>query len=102
LKVRKTYLTLKQTCSGLAMKSTLKITSKGQVTFRKKVLDQLGVGPGDLITVELVGPGRVEVRSARPGAALTDFVGCLKKADTRRLSLEEMTKIAREGWAGGR
>ena len=28
------------------MKSTLKITSKGQVTLRKAVLDQLGVRPG--------------------------------------------------------
>jgi AbrB family looped-hinge helix DNA binding protein len=46
------------------MKCTLKITSKGQVTFRKEVLDQLGVRPGDKITVELIAPGRVEVRTA--------------------------------------
>jgi AbrB family looped-hinge helix DNA binding protein len=84
------------------MKSTLKITSKGQVTFRKEVLDQLGVRPGDKITVELVGPGRVEVRSARSSAGLADFVGSLKKGGTRKLSLEEMKKIARQGWAGGR
>lgn len=84
------------------MKSTLKITSKGQVTFRKEVLDQLGVRPGDQITVELVAPGRVEVRPARPAAKLERFLGCLKKAGTPALSLEEMREIAREGWAGGR
>jgi AbrB family looped-hinge helix DNA binding protein len=57
---------------GLAMRRTLKITSKGQVTFRKEVLDQLGVRPGDRITVELVGSGRVKVRPARSG---TDLAG---------------------------
>ena len=84
------------------MKSTLKITSKGQVTFRKEVLDQLGVRPGDKITVELIGPGRVEVRPARSGANLKEFVGCLKKAGARTLSLEEIKRIDREGWAGER
>jgi len=84
------------------MKSTLKITSKGQVTFRKEVLDQLGVKPGDRITVEFVGPGRAEVRPARLGAGLADFIGCLKKTGTRKLSLEDIQKIARQGWAGDR
>lgn len=84
------------------MKSTLKITSKGQVTFRKEVLDQLGVGPGDRITVESVGPGRVEVRPARLGGELADFVGCLRRKGTRRLSLEEINKVTRQGWAGQR
>lgn len=84
------------------MKSTLKITSKGQVTFRKEVMDQLGVKPGDRIIVEPVGPGRVEVRSARPGTDLADFIGCLQRPKGRRLSLEAMKKIARDGWAGKR
>ena len=84
------------------MKSTLKITSKGQVTFRKEVLDQLGVKPGDKITVELVSPGRVEVRPAKPAAKLEAFVGCLKKPGTPKLSLEEMNEITRKGWAGER
>jgi AbrB family looped-hinge helix DNA binding protein len=84
------------------VKSTLKITSKGQVTFRKEVLDQLGVRPGDKVTVELVGPGRLEVRRAQPGANLEEFVGCLKKAGARALSLDDIKRIAREGWAGKR
>ena len=84
------------------MKSTLKITSKGQVTFRKEVMDQLGVKPGDRITVEFVSPGRVEVRPAEPAAKLEAFVGCLRKSGKPRLSLEEMNEIARKGWAGER
>lgn len=84
------------------MKSTLKITSKGQVTFRKEVLDVLGVRPGDQITVEVITPGRAEVRPARPAAKLERFVGCLKKTGALALSLEETKEIAREGWAGER
>jgi AbrB family looped-hinge helix DNA binding protein len=84
------------------MKSTLKITSKGQVTLRKAVLDQLGVRPGDRITVEVVAPGRAEVRRAEAGASLKTFVGCLKKPGGPILSIEEMNAIAREGWAGRR
>jgi bifunctional DNA-binding transcriptional regulator/antitoxin component of YhaV-PrlF toxin-antitoxin module len=84
------------------MKSTLKITSKGQVTLRKAVLDQLGVRPGDKITVEFVAPGRAELRPAEASASLEAFVGCLKKADGPTLAIEEMDAIAREGWAGRR
>jgi antitoxin PrlF len=84
------------------MKSTLKITSKGQVTLRKEVLDQLGVRPGDKIVVELIGRGRMEVRPAEPSAKLEDFVGCLKRSKGRSLSNDEIKKIARKGWAGER
>jgi bifunctional DNA-binding transcriptional regulator/antitoxin component of YhaV-PrlF toxin-antitoxin module len=84
------------------MKSTLKITSKGQVTFRKEVLDQLGVRPGDKITVEFLAPGRAEVRAAQTTGTLERFVGCLKTAGVPILSLEEMNEIVRDGWAGGR
>jgi antitoxin PrlF len=87
---------------GSLVKSTLKITSKGQVTFRKELLDQLGLRPGDKITVEIVGPGRAEVRPAQQGQNLEEFVGCLKKAGSRTLSVDDMKRIAREGWAGKR
>jgi antitoxin PrlF len=84
------------------MKSTLKITSKGQITLRKAVLDELGVRAGDRITVEFVAPGRAELRRAEPGASLEAFVGCLKESGGPTLSIEEMNGIAREGWAGRR
>jgi antitoxin PrlF len=104
LEVRKFCLTTAaHATTGVAlrnMKNTLKITSKGQVTFKKEVLDQLGVRPGDRITVELVGRGRLEVRPAKHGGKIKDFIGCLKKPRTRALSIEEMNRIIRKGWAG--
>lgn len=84
------------------MKNTLKITSKGQITLRKAVLDQLGVRPGDRITVEFVAPDRAEVRSAKASATLEAFVGCLRKDGGPTLSIEEMDAIARDGWVGRR
>jgi bifunctional DNA-binding transcriptional regulator/antitoxin component of YhaV-PrlF toxin-antitoxin module len=80
----------------------LKITSKGQVTLRREVLDQLGARPGDRIVVEPVAPGRVEIRRADPRGSLSAFVGCLKTADGPSLSIEDIERIAREGWAGER
>jgi bifunctional DNA-binding transcriptional regulator/antitoxin component of YhaV-PrlF toxin-antitoxin module len=84
------------------MKNTLKITSKGQVTLRKQLLEQLGVQPGDRVIVEPIAPGRVEMRRAEPRRSIAEFVGCLKKAGGPALSLEEIEKVVREGWAGGR
>lgn len=84
------------------MKSTLKITSKGQVTFRKEVLDQLGVRPGDKITVEFLAPGRAEVRAVQTTGTIERFVGCLKAAGTPTLTIQDMNEIARDGWSGGR
>jgi antitoxin PrlF len=84
------------------MKRTLKITSKGQVTLRKEVRDQLGVKPGDRVTVEPVGPGRVELRRAQPRGSLEAFFGFLQKKGTRILTLEDIKRITEEGWAGKR
>jgi antitoxin PrlF len=80
------------------MKATLKITSKGQVTLRRELMDELGVRPGDRIVVEPVAPGRVEIRRAERRGGLAAFVGCLKGGPA--LSLEDIRKVAREGWAG--
>ena len=84
------------------MKRTLKITSKGQVTLRREVLDQLGARPGDRIVVEPVAPGRVEIRRADPGGSLRAFVSCLKTVGGPTFSIEDIDRTAREGWAGER
>ena len=84
------------------MKATLKITSKGQVTLKRELLDELGVRPGDRIDVEPIAPGRMQIRRAEPARGLAAFVGCLKQAGAPVLSLDAIRRIAREGWAGER
>ena len=82
------------------MQSTLKVTAKGQVTLRKEVLDHLGVVPGDKIRIDFLPAGRAEVRAARPPGSIEDFIGCLRRPDTPKLSLAEIEEITRQGWAG--
>lgn len=82
------------------MKATLKVTAKGQITFRKAVLDELGVRPGDRVTVEIVAPGRLEVRAATRGASIDEFIGCAARPGGPALSLEEIERIIQDGWAG--
>ncbi len=82
------------------MGTTLTVTAKGQVTLRKDVLEHLGVAPGDKIEVDLIAPGRVEMRAARRSAGLGRFIGCLRDRDAPVLTLEEIEDIAHRGWAG--
>lgn len=79
--------------------SKLTVTAKGQVTLRKDVLEHLGVGPGEQISVDKLPDGRIEVRAAATGSVSALF-GLLKKKGRRALSIDEMNEIARQGWSG--
>jgi bifunctional DNA-binding transcriptional regulator/antitoxin component of YhaV-PrlF toxin-antitoxin module len=81
---------------------TLTVTTKGQVTFRKDLLEHLGVHPGEKITVDKLPDGRIEVRAAWPTGKISDAFDFLKKKDGPSLSIEDMNKIAAQGWAGKR
>jgi antitoxin PrlF len=81
--------------------STLTVTAKGQVTFRRSVLDHLGVGRGDRLVVDLLPGGRATVHAAARGR-IDDFIGALPQPEGRRISIEEMREVAAMGWAGKR
>jgi antitoxin PrlF len=84
------------------MATTLTITAKGQVTFRKELLRHLGVGAGDKVAVDFLPEGRVEIRSAKVPASIDGFIGCLRRANGKMLLDAEIAKLAAEGWAGRR
>ena len=50
--------------------TTLTVTARGQVTFRKDVLQHLGIRPGDKIELDLLPDGRGVLKAARPAADL--------------------------------
>ncbi|MFV3126839.1 AbrB/MazE/SpoVT family DNA-binding domain-containing protein [Niveispirillum sp. KHB5.9] len=77
----------------------LTVTAKGQVTFRKELLEHLGAGPGDQLEVEMLPSGRVEVRVA-PKEGIEGFFGCLKSPLAKAPSIEEMNDAIAAGWAG--
>ena len=82
--------------------STLTITTKGQVTLRKDLLNHLGVRPGEKIAVEKLPDGRIEVMAVRPAGRISDVFNFLKRKGGPSLSIEEMNKVAARGWAGRR
>lgn len=79
--------------------STLTVTAKGQVTLRKDVLEHLGVGPGAKIHVTKLPDGGIEVRAV-PAGEISKLFGMLKTKGGPSLSVDEMTEITRQAWAG--
>ncbi len=79
---------------------TLTITSKGQITLRKDILNHLGVSPGEKIVVDKLPDGRIEMKAVRPTGKISEVFNFLKKKGGRSLSLEEINEIAKQGWAG--
>lgn len=82
--------------------STLTITAKGQVTLRKDLLNHLGVRPGETVTVSKLPDGGIEVRPAQPRGRISDVFNSLKRKGGPRLSIEQINKIAEQGWSGKR
>lgn len=77
----------------------LTVTSKGQVTLRKELLEHLGVAPGHKIEVSALPAGRVKVRAFRPTGSIKGFVGLLAGQSNKVATVEEMGEAAAEGWA---
>ena len=80
--------------------STLSVTARGQVTFRKEVLQHLGIKPGEKIELNLLPDGRAELRAARPRGSFRELQGILKgKTNGARLSVEEINEAIAEAGA---
>lgn len=83
--------------------TTLTVTARGQVTFRKDVLQHLGIKPGERIELELLPDGRAAVRAIRQQSSLRTLHGFLKgKTNGSVLTVEEINDaIAEAGAAAG-
>jgi bifunctional DNA-binding transcriptional regulator/antitoxin component of YhaV-PrlF toxin-antitoxin module len=71
------------TGTGVDMR-TLTVTARGQVTFRRGVLQHLGIRPGEKIELDLLPNGRAELRAARAKGSFRDLHGFLKGKMTCR------------------
>lgn len=80
--------------------TTLTVTARGQVTFRKDVLQHLGIKPGDKIELDLLPDGRGVLKAARPTGAIDDFFGMLKGKTKKVATLEEIDQAIAQGWVG--
>jgi bifunctional DNA-binding transcriptional regulator/antitoxin component of YhaV-PrlF toxin-antitoxin module len=80
--------------------STLAVTARGQVTFRKEVLQHLGIEPGGKINLDLLPDGRAVLKAARPTGTIDGFLGLLAGKTRKVASIEEMNEAAAAGWSG--
>ena len=80
--------------------SVLTVTARGQVTFRKDVLEHLGVEPGAKIELELLPDGRGMLRAAKPAGTIDGFIGLLAGRTKRVATIDEIGEAAAQGWAG--
>jgi antitoxin PrlF len=78
--------------------STLSVTTKGQVTLRRDLLQYLGIEPGQKIEVNKLAPGVLTIH-AKPAQSLDAFVGCLPKPP-KALTTEELNTLLANAWAG--
>ncbi len=79
------------------MKS-LTVTARGQVTFRKDILQHLGIVPGQKIELEKLPDGRVAVRAERPGNTIDSLFGMLAGKTKKVATLDEINEAAAAGW----
>ena len=80
--------------------TTLTVTARGQVTFRKEVLQHLGIKPGDKIELDRLPNGQAMLKAARPAATIDGFVGLLAGRTRKVATLEEVNAATASAWAG--
>lgn len=80
--------------------TTLTVTERGQVTFRKDVLKHLGIKPGEKIELDLLPDGRGLLRAARPIGTIDNFIGLLAGRTKKVASIEEINAATAQAWAG--
>ncbi len=80
--------------------TTLTITARGQVTFKKDVLQHMGLEPGDQVMVDKLPDGRIILSAERPTGSIESFIGLLAGKSRKVATLDEMDKAAAAGWAG--
>jgi hypothetical protein len=83
--------------------TTLTVTARGQVTFRKDVLMHLGIRPGGKIRLDLLPNGKAELTADQARGSWDDLAGFFAgKTNGARLSIEELgDAVASAGAAAG-
>jgi len=73
--------------------TTLTVTARGQVTFRKDVLQHIGIRPGEKIELDLLPDGRGLIKAAQPTGTISGFVGLLAGRTKKVATIEEIGQV---------
>ena len=79
--------------------TTLTVTARGQVTFRKDVLQHLGIRPGEKIELDLLPNGRGILKAARSTGTIASFIGLLANRTKKVATIDEINEATAQGWA---
>lgn len=86
------------------MATTLRLSSKSQVTFKQEFLQHLGIGAGDEMEVSKLPNGELRIRAkAKPAQSksIREFAGRLKNHADVHLSVENMNRAVAEAAVQG-
>lgn len=79
--------------------STLSVTTKGQITLKRDLLDHIGIQQGQKVEVEKLPDGELRIKAKQPTQPISKVFGLLKdKTAGTVVSLEEMNQAIAEGW----
>jgi antitoxin PrlF len=78
--------------------TTLTVTSRGQITFRRDVLQHLGIRPGEKIELDKLPDGRVALKAVRPAGKIDRFLGLLAGKTKKVATLDEINEATAAGW----
>ncbi len=80
--------------------ASLTVTTKGQVTLKRDLLQHLGVEPGERIDIEKLPNGELRVRAAQPIGSIDGFIGLLAGKTRKVATIEELNEASAAAWAG--
>lgn len=81
--------------------TTLSITSKGQITLKRDLLQHLGIQQGQRVQVLKLPNGELRIKAKEPVQPINHVFGLLKgKTSGEVISIDEMNQTIAEGWAG--
>ena len=83
--------------------TALTVTTTGELTLDKDMLDHLGIKAGEKVEVELAPGGKVTLRAEGRTGRIEDVFGSLHHlANGPAPTIEELNEIIADGWANRR
>lgn len=81
--------------------TTLSVTSKGQITLKRDLLQHLGIQRGQRVEVIKLPDGELRIKAKESVQPISHVFGLLKdKTSGEVVSIEEMNQAIADGWTG--
>ncbi|ULJ64738.1 AbrB/MazE/SpoVT family DNA-binding domain-containing protein [Wielerella bovis] len=80
--------------------TVLTISSKGQITLKRDLLQHLGIQAGQRITIDKLPNGTLNIQAEQNTGKIDDFIGKFAGRLAQPISLDEMNAITEQAWAG--